>query len=260
MGVWGASLGRVLATAETVNCYTTISRGIAILPHFLEHAKHLGVNRVFININNGPLNPEYERVSRIYGKHPMVSLYYNGRGLYDTEDDARMLSSLIGMNEERGNWVMVADIDEFPIFEGDSLQGFIEQADRSGVNHLFGELVDRVTQDGSIPKELSRDIWNQFPIRCRLTAALGACSLKVVMMKAGTFIRGGHHHVMIGTGLKCCTVEHFKWHTNVIDRILDRYEIEAARGYPWIKEGRDAINVLASGRLLDSARKCMLPT
>ena len=97
------------------------------------------------------------------------------------------------------DWIIVADSDEFHEYPTGDVNQFLKDLDSQKINMVNGIFLDRVSHDGSL-KELSHksDIFEQFPLGCRLHRSLRLGTPKKVMAFKGTLrINRGHHRIAL---------------------------------------------------------------
>ncbi len=177
-------------------------------PQFKAHYEAQGITE-FICVSYGPKIPGTKHI-----ESQIPASKFNGYVHADVHN--RVVKNHIKI----GEWFIVADLDEFSVIPGISLQQATEQADIDGATFIQGLFSDRLTIDGSFPAQLQDNIWEQFPICTDITSSInkGACA-KIVAIKGPMPVCAGHHDLDKSLISKtsyvpstmCPWVHHFKW-------------------------------------------------
>jgi hypothetical protein len=142
------------------------------------------------------------------------------------------------------SWYVIADVDEFVLYKNKTLAELVEHANKCGYDNIRGRLIDRFTDDKTLPKKLKENIWEQFPniINDFTKNVVQGCDKKVVAAKQPIPIIEGHHDCKSDNYDKylCLPVYHFKWWGNIIKRLEERYKTNT----PWKDESRRVIRWL----------------
>lgn len=129
------------------------------------------------------------------------------------------------------DWILDVDLDEFIELpdEFSNINDFLYYCDVNNYTYVDGEFIDRVSKIGELNKiNRTEDIFNQFPIKCRITRdILKEPCAKTPIMKGNLRPTHGHHSIDMDVSSnkiynKCpffMPVNHFKWDFTVIDRL-----------------------------------------
>ncbi len=215
---------------------------ISWLPQFIEHYKELGVQQFHITCQ---VPPEFdpEEKERVYGE---VRKILSVEGIHECQllvcqFDAMNLRNhhdRIQANIPPGDWILLADIDEFQEY-GELLDAIINYSDTNGINIIGGDFLDRVGLSGNLEVfDPGQPIWEQFPIGCNITQEiLMGHTNKVVCAKAHLKIKFANHDPLHGQQLhwhpKRAIVHHFKWDQSVIKRLQFRLSPYWKKRCPW---------------------------
>jgi len=177
-------------------------------PIFRDYYKAQGITQ-FLCVTYGP---RLDGATHILSHVPPEE--FNG------ERDADHHNAVIDNYVEPDEWYAIADLDEFVVFpDGSTLCEAVARATKDGANLIWGNFRDRITADGSIPTQLEKDIWKQFPLKTNATTALtGGCSTKITAAVGKLHLRSGHHNIT-DESWRCgarrwqthSEVHHFKW-------------------------------------------------
>jgi hypothetical protein len=179
---------------------------LSLLPHFIKHYEKRGIDTFIMGI---PISLE-ER--------------------WNEAVDTSIMWRLQKLYAQPNEWIALADLDEFINVE--SLPAVVERAERESANYVSGELVDRIDREGFLHQiNYYSDLESLFPLRTSLSSVYGTSS-KVFLIKGQTKFYGGHH-TADGKGLSAgFQVDHFKWNSNVIERLEKRNHMRFQLGLP----------------------------
>lgn len=224
----------------------SIYRDCTLLPHFLTHCRRLGVDRV--------LGIVYEAGDDMTRRVAAAAAPFGNYFLSAVASNAKFdcLTNIAQENALRsaGRWYFRADLDEFPVAD---LSDLARRADALGLRAVQGQMVDRVAADGSLPAiDPARPLGDQFPLKGRITGPLlGACDVKVFLVKGDTPLGMGGHHQRGGTPMRSeAEVHHFKWSAGVIDRLRERIAHYQRIGMShWAESAKFLAHYDANGRI-----------
>lgn len=134
----------------------------------------------------------------------------------------------------RNAWVMTPDEDEFPAIH--NVNAVAELADAGGSNAVPGYLLDCFDADGRLRDVSSDPLDMQFPLRMRFTRdVVKGGDSKVVMWKNHLTSTWGHHHLESGAVEypERFPVLHYKWTSNLPDRVEAIQQTAKDKNYPW---------------------------
>ena len=185
-----------------------------LLPKFLEHYKYHGCcNAVCL------LEDHVDR-SIVLEVFPNAIIYQGKVSLDATirQEDDNWLRKKI----PKYDWYVIADVDEFVFSE----KRLIDVIQRTSCDNIRGYLVDRHTNDLSLPQTLDEDIWKQFPVETTFTKDHGVWDQKVIAAVNILEIKIGHHYCDSNNfDENKLPIHHFKWWGNVINRLKERNKI-----------------------------------
>lgn len=222
-----------------IKLLTVIGHGTELLPHFIEHYQKQ-VDEIEIAVYETELHPSIgEEVAKIIEHYEKVkiSIVVKER-LFDWEK-VTQLYNFIKM-KSRGEWFVIADIDEFHLYPNDSLHNLIYDCEKNNWDIVRGGFVDRIGGGGEFTELKSNEsIWKQFPnagfFRYPMSSA---CPNKICVMKGYVDVTSGQHYAKINDqttwrwqgwnhpliapiDTHSVQVHHFKWDSTSIDRILE---------------------------------------
>lgn len=143
------------------------------------------------------------------------------------------------------DWIVPADFDEFHFHpDFDTFKLLAEAMDKEEAMYVSTLLIDRITEDGSIPMELfpSIPLVEQFPRSKPISKEVMGCyTKKVCMSKASLPILPGHHvmfylHDKHKAFSNPAQTYHFKWFGNLREKEQIKIDMYKAQNAPWFKE------------------------
>jgi len=147
------------------------------------------------------------------------------------------------------DWIVNADIDEFHEYPL-PLPEMVRECERSQFAYVKGTIVDRIAANGSLPELNPKDLWQQFPLRTRITKnILGANDQKVALSRAFVRTSPGHHCVHpedeeFKHSWRSVNVHHFKWDSDVVPRLRARIEDLRRECRNWYSESQAFLDYL----------------
>jgi len=227
-----------------------------LLDRFLDHYHRLGVDEFLLILHGGWEDPQEHLIRRILAEHDTVPVLE-----VDTFSAARKhrrFLSLMDQHCDPGDWVLLADVDEFQVYP-DTLAHWLGWCDRNGYDFVRGRFLDRLAPDGHLAAiEPDGDLWRTFPFAARVTEHVtGGWSYKVCAMRGNLRPgEGGFHCLDYGADdyrnlfltlrdpaaprLEI-DVHHFKWDASLRERLdaklqVRRGDFDAVEGAGFIHE------------------------
>lgn len=207
-----------------------------LLPHFLKHYRGLGFTQFYCSSTDSGLKSQGDL---------FVIPHCRNSGLGYFPSLQRAFVKLIRETAIADNeWYGVTELDEFHHYD-QPIADLVAKFDAANCDAVFGKLIDRVAADGSLP-ELRADIpiHQQFPRTSTISGAiLGACPQKVMLIRGYKQVDGGNHslsspHKQWHTYY---TVNHFKWHANILKRLRERVAMPTDHGDGWLAGNRKVL-------------------
>jgi hypothetical protein len=230
-----------------------------LLPHFLDHYFSYGVSQFSFGIHGGQSNPVW---NEIHTRLPIsISLFKS----YDGDIDGRREGE--GLNMLRINapspWVIPADLDEFHIPPFLNFKRLIEECEKEHADYVSSTLIDRISEDGTIPPSISSDPINkQFPQHVDITGKiLGASKVKICLSRQKFPINNGHHYLGEGSqsGIEGtnpfsseAVTNHYKWFGDLYAKELEKFKSYKSKGLSYHSENQKLMEYLTKhgGKLL----------
>ena len=204
---------------KQLKLFFAADRDIDLWPHFRKHYESLGVTDFFCSSDDtGLINNAHLTV---------VPCEFASAGHY-FDSVQRSFFRLINNNIEPAEWYVIAELDEFQQYDR-PIEEWIAKMEPQKYDVLFGDLLDRVAADGSLPPLLPNvPLHQQFPAHSDITRRiLRGCRDKVVLCKGKKSIGGGNHGINGGHRAyhERISVFHYKWHHNILKRMAERIRL-----------------------------------
>jgi len=207
-----------------------------LLHRFLRYYAQLGVSRFICQLHDPLIRDRVEAVLAEYDYILRISEFGLFNGLKDS-----LSQDVVRLEHVSANaWYAVADLDEFHYHPGyPTLEALRAAVEAAGCDYVHGEFVDRIAQDGSIPRlSETESLDSQFPLAADVTKIIlgGLCSK--VMLARGTVPIGTGHHKAAGKPFPLpCEVHHFKWAGSLmLQRLHVRMRAYRDQGLGWYVE------------------------
>ncbi len=234
------------------------------LPQFVQHYRHLGVERFLLTLQlePGAAHAEKEqhrnRFRQKLAELDIEEAYYWEQA-YDAMGMGKQHRRLQRQKVSPNDWVVWSDSDEFQVYP-QPLRDIVAQCEAARVDFIRGAHIDRVAADFSLAQfEPERAIWETFPQTFNVGAALaGAATSKVGLARGRIEVSDGNHFPVTNASLRTLRgwvqVHHFKWDATLIERLRYRLRPEWQAKCPWWVVSKRLVDYLvARGSRFDPA-------
>jgi hypothetical protein len=138
-------------------CFVGLRNEVKLLPHFLEHYRHLGVDRFFF-LDNGSIDGTRELILQ---QHDCHCFHTEGSHFAENVDPPRWVNTLMNVFGT-GHWCLSIDADEFVVYpehERVGLRRLCTYLESTDADAVIGSMVDMYpdgpltdcSYDGKIP-------------------------------------------------------------------------------------------------------------
>jgi hypothetical protein len=230
-----------------IRLVTVIGHGIDLLPHFIKHYQNYvdEINIVVYETEQFPLlGNEVKEIIQNYDNVKIVKIHQDR--IFDWER-VTMLYNYI-TNKSPNDWWIVADIDEFHLYENDHLPSIIDSCNKYGYTLVRGGFIDRIGPEGEfVDLQSDTSIWEQFPNAGFFRYPLSNANPNKICIKKGHVeLTSGQHYAKIDghttwkwqgwnhpliSKHNSVQVHHFKWDRTSIERIKDVASIKQSYAY-----------------------------
>ncbi len=234
-----------------------------LLSHFLQHYYNLGVRNFYFGIHSGESNPVWNRIDSFnkWGLEIKKWKSYDGPiNGWKEGDTAEFLRQQI-----QDKWYIPTDLDEFhDIGQYRCFQELVNDCEKEEADFVYGNMIDRITENGSIPLNIDPkiDINFQFPVKAKITRPLmGAWDGKVILSKQHFKLLDGHHFPVgfntpdfkLKVFSKVLKINHFKWFGKLKEKEEEKLESYREVGLGYYEENRKLLDYLEkyNDRLLE---------
>jgi hypothetical protein len=234
------------------------------LPEFVQHYRHLGVERFLLTLQLEPdaaqvgKEAHRNRFRQTLAELDIDEAYYREQA-FDSKGMGEHHRRLQGQKISPGDWVVWCDSDEFQVYP-QPLRDIVAQCETARVDFIRGAFIDRIAADFSLaPFGHERSVWETFPQTFNVSAALaGADPRKVTLARGRIQISDGNHFPLTNGSLRTLTgwvqVHHFKWDATLIERLRYRIRPEwQAKCFWWVESKRLLEYFAAHGSRFDPA-------
>ncbi|HEV2968859.1 MAG TPA: glycosyltransferase family 2 protein [Pirellulales bacterium] len=201
-----------------------IHDGLSILPHFLQHYRDLGVDRILLGAETRAYD-EAHFIAKSFDVQvaPFRQKRFNDPGNQELEE---LLLRLHGVEDD--DYVLYLDCDEFQEYPA-PLKAVVAEMDKRNIWAARGWFIDRLAPDGKFRPILpAPSLDRQFPVKCHATRNIvGGWDQKIMICRGRVRLKGGHHDTFnamydIEPILGAYRVHHYKWTEGVEDRMSYR--------------------------------------
>lgn len=234
----------------------SIHTNIELLPHFISHYKSLGVTKFILGIWQGDRNPIWKEINEY--NDDTIHLVKSYDNQLNEPEDTKFAESVRRNYLTENDWYIPTDLDEFHVFpDYKNVKLLIEDLHKTNSDFVWGKMIDRFTEDGSIPLHITQtpSIWEQFPKGHVFSLPiLSACDRKVSLAKQKFEILGGHHYIE-GSDSEGFTDKakkfdknsityHFKWFGNLLEKEEKKMIHYKSLGFSYYTENEKLINII----------------
>ena len=209
---------------------------LALLPFFLNHYQSLGFDEFYCSYSGESIFDPYNIAANIVPKIVVVQEKKDTR-LSHFHSIFQAFFKLIENNIGPNEWYGITELDEFFDFP-EKAQNIIDKAEKGGYDTVYGQTVDRVAEDGSLPELQSGiPLEQQFPRTSNISDKIvKACQQKVLLVKGHKSIGGGNHGVRNGCNIYPIRFNslHYKWFAQILRRMEARIMLPTDEGEGWI--------------------------
>lgn len=177
---------------------------LALLPHFVEHYRKLGVvpeDMILILNSEDPASPGLASAKRCLARRGVTRIRewiapYTSDTMWARRREVQLELA------RADDWIISADVDEFHVYPA-PLTEVLTHCEAIGATVIQGVFVDRLTRDGRLAEvEEERPLAEQFPVSADVIGTLGGSgrhhdrfgTVKLMAMRGAILpSRGGHH-------------------------------------------------------------------
>jgi len=194
----------VIQPASQIWLYSLVAtdyNGNVMLPHFIGHYRALGIMDVnfCFDLLHDPAEAD-DGLKDAVGLLVSLGLSFSiiSKPYTPALQDIAMMEALDRCNVAPLDWVIVADTDEMYTFDATTLGEAIKQMEAEGATFALGEMLDHVSENGSIIELQSHpSLWEQFPMVCPVTDKVAkGLPAKVTIHRGFLRVGAGHHHIV----------------------------------------------------------------
>ncbi len=223
----------------------------AIVYHWAEHYRKLGVGRIDVVFHHHPAVDKVDNQSHLrHIRNAGCDVPVEFGGPWDPQVKRDLMQKVLA-DGTSFDWYVFADVDELMTYQAGNLHLAAAACDRAGAGAVTGEFRDRVAWGGRLPG-ITRtcNLWTLFPDEAPVTREIArGCNWKVCLARKGVRLSAGHH-VVEGDAktVPGAVVHHFKYDSTLPERL----RLRAVPDYPFREESRRLLDRLVDhGNRLD---------
>lgn len=211
-----------------------------LLSHILTYYTARGVDKFIFGVYSGNPNTwkELEEAAKTY---PIE--IHEASGVWSTGEDSNFKNQ-IRMKLSPADWIIPADTDEFHTHpDYDTFPLLADAMEEEKADYTITWLIDRITEDGTIPSELLPIIplTEQFPRTKLISKEIMKCYTgKTIMLRPRLEIYPGHHFLPPYKRYKAFSknalTHHFKWYGNIREKEEVKIALYKSFDLPWYQE------------------------
>jgi hypothetical protein len=220
--------------------FVAIYNDARLLGHFLRHYSRSGVNEFYIAMASD-FAAAVQRFVGTYNITPCSGLDVAESLIAgDSFLGTAAVSEMRRCYQERDEWVIIVDLDEFVEFHADP-RAIAAGADKMGANVVRGVMVDRFSVDGRLHGFTAEtDLSLVYPVKSRfIRDVMCGCDYKGVLVKGHMKPTAWHHRFENEkTAAELLQISHYKWIPGALDRLRTSYRLLIEAGAAWAIEYR----------------------
>lgn len=234
---------------------SSISYDAALLPHFVNYYRGLGVENFAISVHEQRPGIRAEAGALAATLGPGVTLHPASAWQERTGVEGANKDDLRRRVAQPEDWLIPADLDEFIQFPL-PLPALIGKLIEADAQWVMGRFRDRLALGGVLaPTAPVPSVWEQYPLEADISSQVvkGLCT-KVILCRGDCEIGSGHHFVRGAARVLGGTsgiVHHFKWRAGLAEALARRVDICRREKVPWVDESERVLAYLAEhGRIV----------
>jgi hypothetical protein len=181
-----------------VRLVSVIGHGLELIPHFIKHYSNM-VDKIQLIVYETELYPNLKtKVQKIISEYDNVKIVHSEYSrVFDWEKVTELYNRI--KSKHKNDWWVVADIDEFHLYDYPDLGHIIADCESNGWDLVRGGFLDRIGHDGKFTQLTTEYIFKQFPYAGFFRYPMSnACPNKICLMKGYVEITPGQHYAKIG--------------------------------------------------------------
>lgn len=236
---------------------------LQLLSHHIEHYLSFGIlPENYLLILNGNNKEDIQPGIEVANRYNIKNVFH-WLGTYSSQEMHGVRNKVITKHSVVGDWIMHADADEFHWYD-EPVENIIKMCKKTNSNCVQGVFTDRITNDGSLPEiNIEPQIYEQMPVLAnlnkiwfpntdpksgvvkmmlydaRLRSTRGGHQIAHEQQRVAKYLFGmdlsKHPDLMKTEFREYCPyhVHHFKWHSNVINKLQERVLNYKKMGFKW---------------------------
>jgi hypothetical protein len=198
------------------------------IDHFVDYYLGQGIDLILLILHSRNVIDESRYIEK-YRRHGVELGFHRGDWNSQISKEIK-INEILNMGLTKNDWVIYVDVDEHVECKDKTIREKIHEMETMGQNCCYGFLVDRISENGDLPK-IKKDVKlkDQFPKIGKITHdVVGGFTRKVPIIRANFRVNGGHHGVeesqrqFLVINSEQIRVNHYKWGENIIKKLETR--------------------------------------
>jgi len=214
------------------------------IDHFLKYYLNQGIDLISLILHSKNEMDKSYYIEK-YKRNGVELDFYNGEWNSQISKEIK-INKILNMELTGNDWVIYVDIDEFVECKNKTIKEKIHEMETMGQNCCYGFLVDRISENGDLPKiDKNIELKDQFPKLGKINQnIMGGFTRKVPIIRAHFRVNGGHHGVeesqrqFLKISPEKLMVNHYKWGGNLIEKLENRVETHKEKFGHWVESQR----------------------
>jgi len=191
-------------------CCIGLDYDLELIPHFTKHYSKYNINsyHFILNKSNEFIITDY--LKYFNNLHPTEITFEKWVGEFNAIDKIDKFNKIIEKTKE--SHILLTDVDEFQ-----NHKKIIKE------NYIWGDLVDRETEDGFVKEINSDNIQKQFPIKSKKSDWNN--TIKPCVFPSIERLKTSHYITTSYNGEPTIDVDHYRWTNTRLTKSKNRYDI-----------------------------------
>jgi hypothetical protein len=210
-------------------CCVGLDYDLDLIPHFTKHYSQYNINSYHFILNKSNEFDITDYLEYFSNLHPTEIVFEKWAGEFNAIDKIDKFNNIIEDSKEYH--ILLTDVDEFQNHKDDIVDDYV-----------WGNLIDRESEDGLVKQVTSVDINQQFPIKSQKSEWKN--TIKPCVFPSTERLKSSHYITTNYSEEKTIDVNHYRWTNTRLEKSKNRYDIHNRLN----KEGK----TFKSGAILDT--------
>ena len=191
-------------------CCIGLDYDLNLIPHFTKHYSQYNINSYHFILHKKSEFDVTNYLEYFSNLHPTEIIFEKWVGEFNAIDKIDKFNKIIEKTKE--SHILLTDVDEFQ-----NHKKIIKE------NYIWGDLVDRETEDGFVKEINSDNIQKQFPIKSKKSDWNN--TIKPCVFPSIERLKTSHYITTSYNGEPTIDVDHYRWTNTRLEKSKNRYDI-----------------------------------